>query len=130
MSNFILIAEDHDDARRALASALRDDGHRVLPVARGDELLHTLVVLRDRGSEPDLVISELDMPGLSGLEALELARAGLPALPTLLLTTDDDPSLPARAARLEVGCIFRKPFDPGVLRAAVIAMLGGRRRRD
>jgi len=119
----ILLAEDHDDFREVVAFALRDDGHEVLEVSRGDDLLHALMALRDRDANLDLVISDLEMPGMSGLDALELAGGTFLSLPVVLMTGSVDPTLTRRAGRLEVGCIFRKPIDINALRATAIALM-------
>jgi putative two-component system response regulator len=76
--------------------------------------------------EPDLVLLDLRMPGLSGFEVLRRLRDSRPddALPTVLLLTGDDPTeveTPARAAGA-VG-VLRKPLHlPDLLRAVGAAL--------
>ena len=122
----ILLAEDNPDLRELLVTALESDGHRVHQVTRGDDLLHHLIVLRDRNGLPDLVISDVDMPGMLGLEALELAGIDGESLPLVLMTGSDISKITARAARLCVQCILRKPLDLDAFRGAVLALLGWR----
>ncbi len=119
----IFLAEDQPELRALVASALRADGHHVRELARGDELLHAIVTASERGGLPDLLISDVHMPGMSALDALELARARVPSLTVVLMTGGGDPDMVARAGRLDVACILGKPFNLGAMRAAVLSLL-------
>lgn len=57
----ILVADDHRDTGLTLAALLRDEGHEVNVVLRGDEVLEVERVMR-----PDVMIIDLNMPGMSG----------------------------------------------------------------
>ena len=90
LTTCILIAEDEPDIRDFLAAVLRSAGHQVVEVANGAEVLVQLA-----GPIPDLVLLDVNMPLLTGLEALRHLRM-VPAwndVPVLLLTasgaTDD-----------------------------------------
>jgi DNA-binding NtrC family response regulator len=120
----IFLAEDEQELRRLVAGALRADGHEVHEIARGDELLHAIIVATDQRKVPDLLVSDVHMPGMSAVEALELVRPQVPSLPVVLMTAAGDSDLIARAAKLNVACIFRKPFALDAMRAAVISLLG------
>ena len=57
----ILIADDDRDTTVTLAAVLRDEGHEVNTVLRGDEVLELCRLVR-----PDVVMADVDMPGMSG----------------------------------------------------------------
>ena len=88
----ILLAEDDAPFRKLLSSVLEGDGHRVVQAADGAELLERLAETATRaGCKPrrlDLVITDLRMPGMSGIE-------GGPNMPTALIRNCDSTSLPS-----------------------------------
>jgi two-component system response regulator DesR len=90
----VLIAEDQAMVRGALASLLGLEGdiEVVAQVARGDE-----VVAAALESRPDVALLDIEMPGLSGLEAAERLRAELPACRVLIVTTFGRPGYLRRA---------------------------------
>jgi len=120
----ILLAEDNADLRELLATTLQLDGHHVEQVSRGDDLLHHLIALRDRNNLPDVVISDLEMPGMLGIDALELARVDAQSSALILMTGNENAVNAARAMRLSIRCILKKPFDLNAFRGAVLALLG------
>ena len=65
----ILIADDDRDTTASLAALLRDEGHDVHTAARGDELLALCSALR-----PDVVIADIELPGMSGYAVAQEAR--------------------------------------------------------
>ena len=71
----VLVAEDSEDTRAVVAAILRDDGFDVIEARSGIELLNRLGVgdMPAQGSI-DLVISDVRMPKLDGIEALAKAR--------------------------------------------------------
>ena len=118
MSAHILVAEDQADIRDLIALNLRHAGYAVTPVADGRAAL-------DRQSEhgSDLLILDLMMPGLDGLEVCKALRAKGGATPILMLTaksTELD-----RVLGLELGAddYLTKPFSPRELVARVAAVL-------
>ena len=80
----VLLAEDQAMVREALASLLdlEDDIEVVAQVGRGDEVLAAA-----RAVQPDVALLDIEMPGLSGLEAAAQLHADLPACRALILTT-------------------------------------------
>jgi DNA-binding response OmpR family regulator len=118
MSAHILVAEDQADIRDLIALNLRHAGYAVTPVADGRAAL-------DRQSEhgSDLLILDLMMPGLDGLEVCKAMRAKGGATPILMLTaksTELD-----RVLGLELGAddYLTKPFSMAELLARVKALL-------
>jgi CheY-like chemotaxis protein len=82
----VLIVEDDSDSRISLSLLLIDMGYSVNSAASGDEALRYLY------SEEayDAVISDVVMPGMSGIELAQRARIARPGLPVLLLTGKPD----------------------------------------
>lgn len=76
----ILIADDDRDTAMTLAMVLRDEGHEVHTTLRGDEVLDTCRLLR-----PDVVIVDINMPGMSGYAIARELRERHGALAPLLI---------------------------------------------
>jgi DNA-binding response OmpR family regulator len=120
----ILLAEDDLELRRLLTQRLKNLGLDVVAVRDGRELARQL-----RGASPDdpprLVISDIRMPGRTGLEVLDSLRASGGVVPFILITAFGDPQTHAEARRLGA-TIFDKPFDLDDLCTAVEFLLRGR----
>lgn len=110
----ILIAEDDADLRILVAYALEDEGYLVLRASDGAEAL--AIAERER---PDLILSDVMMPRLSGLElaAALHARENGQTPPILLMSANRPRGLPGRVAFLP------KPFDLPELLRRVAALL-------
>jgi len=127
----LLIAEDDDDMRRMLISALRVDGYEILEARTGLELVEHLQPWLRRapgGTAIDVVITDVQMPHVSGLEVLRaLQRAhGVPPV-IIIITAFGDPQLHRSARALGAEFVFDKPFDLDDLRTAVCNSIGRRR---
>jgi two-component system chemotaxis response regulator CheY len=107
--SLILAVDDTRALLNMLRSCLEGGGHEVVTAADGEEALAKL-----REHRPDLVITDLNMPRMNGLEFIEAARnepAGR-ALPMLLLTTETAQELKDRAKEVRATGWLTKPFDP------------------
>lgn len=82
----IMIIDDHPVARLAVRMLLEKDGHTV--VAESGDGLQALKIARDL--QPELIVVDLDIPGLSGIELIEKLRAGGYRGGLLVLTARDD----------------------------------------
>lgn len=109
----VLVAEDDDDMRRLLVRALRNEGFRVRGVRNGVELLNRIGALMLEGrleAEVDLIVSDVRMPGITGIKVLAgLRRAGA-RVPLILITAFGDERLHAEARSLGAP-VLDKPFD-------------------
>jgi CheY-like chemotaxis protein len=121
----LLVAEDDAEMRRLLVSTLRKDGYEVLEARNGHDILERMADgLLVRGSASfDLILSDIRMPGPSGLEILEQLRRWGYRSPVVLITAFGDKALHAEAERLGATAVFDKPFDLRALRAFVQAAL-------
>lgn len=110
----LLVADDDADMRAILVDVLRAEGHAVEWVPCGAGLLSRL----SRGPGPALVVTDLKMPWLDGLEVLErAAREGL-YVPGILCTGFFTHEVRERAERLDVP-VLPKPLDLAKLRQEV-----------
>ncbi len=114
----VVVVEDDSETREFVARALREDGLEVRSAARA-ESARKLV----QAGEVDLVILDVGLPGISGLDlCAELRRDGA-AVPILMLTARTD--VASRVEGLEAGAddYLGKPFALAELRARVRALL-------
>ena len=118
----ILIVDDHAASREYLATLLQYFGHRVVDAANGIEAL-----ARVRAELPDLVISDIVMPGMGGPEFVKRMRADHPeaaAVPVLFFTASyRDKEAHAMARACNVPDVLLKPAEPGVVMEAVARAL-------
>jgi DNA-binding NtrC family response regulator len=117
----LLIVDDDDTVRASLGDALRMDGLRVSEAADGREALDRLAA-----DAADLVLSDVRMPGLDGLELLRRLRDRAPAVEVVLMTAYDDPSVLAAAARGGARGFLVKPLDLGNLRDLINQLVADR----
>ena len=105
----ILLVEDNEDIREALAETLRDSGYDVSEAANGKEALDHLASLSDG---PCLVLLDLMMPVMSGPELLKLMQENqrLASLPVIVLSAAGQPENAPTAKRF-----IRKPPDQELL---------------
>jgi two-component system OmpR family response regulator len=119
----VLVADDERDTASLLAGLLRDDGHDAHITLRGDEVSNM-----DRLIRPDVVILDINMPGMSGFAVAREIRARRGPLAPLLIAisgTWKDRSDQHVAAELGFDHYLVKPFEPAALLALVNAL--GRR---
>jgi CheY-like chemotaxis protein len=110
----LLLAEDDGPFRFLLSSVLRKDGHHVVAVSNGVDLIDILgdSLSPDGTFAPfDLVLTDLRMPGWPGLEGL--AKVGrMPGMPPFILfTAFGDEDTHKRARELGAVTLLDKPFD-------------------
>jgi two-component system alkaline phosphatase synthesis response regulator PhoP len=119
----VLVVEDDRDIRELLRRYLERDGHGVLTTGSGAEALNLL-----SAGGVDLLLLDLGLPDVDGLDVLAAARDQDPAVPTVVLSARG--TVPERILGLRAGAddYVTKPFSPAevVLRvAAVLARAGG-----
>ena len=114
----ILVVDDEPAVREALERALRLDGYTVGLAEDGDSALKAIAEV-----SPDVVVLDILMPGLDGLEVCRLLRAAGNDLPILMLTARD--AVSDRVAGLDAGAddYLVKPFALEELRARIRALL-------
>ncbi len=118
-SNTVLVAEDDADLRGALVAVLRSAGWNAIGFGDGRGLLNR--IHHDAGAEslPAAVVSDVDMPRVSGLDAAQQIRRLAPDLPILLLSgLAAAPDIASVAQQLGA-TIISKPCSAIALRRAV-----------
>jgi CheY-like chemotaxis protein len=125
----VLVAEDDDDVRRLVTTALRMDGHSVIEARDGNDLVEhigsALLFGHVRGElDPvAMVISDIRMPGPSGLEVLAQLRRSDIDVAIILMSAHADPATRAEAQRLGADAFVAKPFEIDDLRGVVRELL-------
>ena len=110
----ILLAEDDKEMRSLLALMLRKEGYQVCECMDGLSLLDMLssFFLPDEEHENfDLIISDIRMPGVTGMEILMGANELDDFPPIILITAFGDKETHVQAERLGAVALFDKPFD-------------------
>ena len=114
----ILLAEDDQVLADGLSRSLRGAGYAVDHVASGSEADTALA-----GHEFDLLILDLGLPKMSGLDVLKRLRARSSPLPVLILTAADSVEQRVRGLDLGADDFMAKPFDLAELEARVRALV-------
>ena len=117
----VLLAEDDAELRRLLAGVLRQDGFDVIEARDGVDgfgFIEPWVFWDAREDRFDLIISDVRMPGWTGIDLLRIARARRLPAPVILITAFGATELHAEARRLGAAAVFDKPFDIDALRSA------------
>lgn len=103
----VVVAEDDAELRRFIGTALRRDGYDVFEVKHGIdliELLATEILYPETRPVFDLVISDVRMPGVTGLEILKGLRTSESCTPFIVMTAFGSPELHAQALALGAAC--------------------------
>ncbi len=123
-SRRILVVDDEPDMRLALEITLKKAGYACALAGDGQEALERL----RRGSF-DLVITDLRMPRVDGLELLERMSAAAPHTPALVITAHGTVDTAVESMKRGAVDFLQKPFGPDVLLGKVAGVLASRGRR-
>ncbi len=121
----IFLAEDDPEMRRLVQQTLERNGHLVTSTGSGAELFERLAYAREVGIPVALVISDIRMPGLSGLEVLREVRARSIEAPVLLISAFCEEEVLSEAEQLGAAVVLSKPFDMEALLTVVDFLLIG-----
>ena len=114
MTNRILIVEDDDELREALCDTLELAGFEYLEAENAE------VALKVLGEQlVDMVVTDVNMPGMDGHELLEKVRQQYPALPVMLITAFGQVSKAVDAIKMGAVDYLMKPFDSAAFITAV-----------
>jgi DNA-binding response OmpR family regulator len=120
----VLIAEDDNAMRGMLEAALGRAGFEVETATNGTDLLVRLDAAQTVNRTPQLIVSDICMPGLTGLDVLSRVRQRFPDLPVILITAFGDANTHRRARALGAADVIDKPFDLGLLCRRMQEVLG------
>jgi two-component system chemotaxis response regulator CheY len=118
----VLIVDDSLTVRQQVSLTLTSAGYHILEACDGQEGADCV----HAHAEIAMVLCDLNMPRMSGLEFLETIKGNAPAppVPVVVLTTDGSPELIARAKRVGAKGWIVKPFQADLLLAAVRRIAG------
>jgi len=119
-SSRILVVEDRDSLRRMLERALSGEGHEVLTAESAETALQRLV-----DSEIDLLLTDLKLPGKSGIDLLRECRELDPSIPVVVLTAYGTVHTAVNAMKAGAADFLEKPVEIDDLFALVDSLLGG-----
>lgn len=118
MNEKILIVEDEEDLAKGLELNLADEGYRVIRASNGKEGLHLALT-----EAPDLILLDIRMPEMDGLEVCREIRRTGSGIPILMLTAKGEET--DKVVGLEIGAddYMIKPFGLRELQARIKALL-------
>ncbi len=115
----ILVVDDEDVTRQFIVSALQAGQRQFLTASSGEEALEIA-----KQSDIDIVLLDLIMPGISGVETFRQLHALKPELPVVIVTGYPDSDLMSRALEIGPFTMINKPIDVSHLQKVVDVIVG------
>jgi excisionase family DNA binding protein len=115
----LLVVDDEEVTRQLIVSALQTGQRQIFAAASGEEALEIA-----KRSDLDLVLLDLIMPGISGVETFRQLHALRPELPVVIVTGYPDSDLMSRALETGPFTMLNKPIDINQLRKVVDVIVG------
>jgi signal transduction histidine kinase/FixJ family two-component response regulator len=118
----VMVVDDSAFNRAIVKARLRELDLRVLEARHGQEALHLI----DEGARPAAILMDMEMPGISGIEATRALRGRPPpanAIPVLALSANDLPSWREGALAVGMNGYLTKPIQPEILSAELARVL-------
>ena len=116
----VLLAEDDAAMREMVQRALTSDGHTLSVAHDGQEALDLLAAA---GTAFDVLLTDIHMPSVNGIELAGKAVVMMPQLKVLLMSADSDIAIPA-SLKPHIAQVLSKPLALDKVRAAVKAAVG------
>ena len=122
MNKRILVADDEAYILHVVSMKLKNAGFDVITAVDGEEALELCT-----SEQPDLLITDYQMPYMSGLELCKKLRSRdeTRAIPAVMLTARGFDIEPAEMVDAGIAAVFAKPFSPREVLAAVCDLLSG-----
>ncbi|OQA08206.1 MAG: Sporulation initiation phosphotransferase F [Firmicutes bacterium ADurb.Bin373] len=102
----LLVVDDQDGVRRFLREAFTEEGYNVETAANGAEAVRKASI-----RPPSLILLDIKMPGMSGLELLEGLRQIAPDALVVIMTAYSELDIITEAKKRGAKCYINKPFD-------------------
>jgi DNA-binding response OmpR family regulator len=115
MQENVLVVDDHPEIRDLMVKILERRGYRVSTASDGHDALTQFALAR-----PDLVITDLSMPGLNGYQLCRLIR-GISSVPVLIMSAQK--GVEEKAYEMGADAFVSKPFDTEALWAEIDELL-------
>jgi DNA-binding NarL/FixJ family response regulator len=119
----VLIADDHPLFRGAMREAVNGLFDRIEVVEAGT--FEEVVARLEGGDELDLILLDLQMPGVRGFSGLMYLRAQYPSLPVAVVSANDDPAVIRRCMAFGAAGFLPKTLGIEALRGAIARVLAG-----
>jgi len=107
MSDTILIVDDEKEIRNSLSGVLQDEGYDILTAGRGEEALEII-----RGNVVKLILLDLVLPGINGVEVLRRVREIEPEMPVIMISGNATTEAVVQAIKLDAYDFIDKPLYP------------------
>ena len=120
----VLICDDHRIVRQGIKQVLAD-APEIVVVAEASDGQEALTLVAARRSELSVVLLDIALPGLDGLEVLQRIKQSEPALPVLMLSTYPERQYAVRCIKLGAAGYLNKSADPDDMLAAVRKVAAG-----
>ncbi len=123
----ILVIDDMLPNRILLRKVLKGAGYAVLEATNGIEALN---LLRDQSLSPDLIVTDIEMPVMNGItmvEQIRLIESPIAQVPIIAASGNADEGMRRSALGAGSDVFLTKPFDLGVLRREIAALIRSRR---
>ena len=121
MSTYILVVDDETDVETLFRQQFRRDirsGRFIMEFATSaPEAMERAKAIADPSLS--LILSDINMPGMSGLEMLPKVKAARPNVPVIMITAYGDEATKRKAAELGAAGLLTKPIDFGLLRQEI-----------
>jgi len=115
----ILVIDDEPAVVDILVTCLREEGYGALGAETSDEGLKLAIL-----SRPELVLLDIALPGMTGIELLKRIRSIMPTTRVIMVSGNTDPVLAREALELGALAYVDKPFDFAYLKRVIAMALG------
>jgi two-component system chemotaxis response regulator CheY len=120
MSQTILVVDDSPTVIKFLAFSLKSQGYQVVSACDGMDALEKMSSLT---TEPDMIITDLNMPNLDGYGLIETVRQSRRQMPIIILSSEQETADRDRGLAVGANAYLVKPFKPAVLLSEVAKYL-------
>lgn len=118
----VLLVDDDPSVRRMMARALREEGYEVIEASDGEDAMSAVA---EYNAPIHVIVADLRMPQLNGVELLETLRRWYPSIRALLVSGYIDEAHAIMRMTSTPTAFLAKPFPPVELTDAVAALLDG-----
>jgi len=118
----VLVADDNEVAQRLCRRVLEKAGHRVLTASDGQEAVNLAL-----GEVPDMILMDVAMPGMDGLEAMRQIKAQKPSMAVVIASAHSMAGDRERFLAAGANDVLAKPFKLTELTGIVEKLVGGAR---
>jgi len=121
MEKNILIVDDSPTLRASINFVLSDKGYNVFQADNGENGLKKLEEMRKSGKRINLIISDINMPKMNGLEFLQAVKKQphFKFIPVIILTTEREETLKNQGRQYGAAGWMTKPFKPDLLLSVI-----------